>query len=72
VLERIVRLFEIVGDIHQVGVNDIAAQVLPERVAQLVVIFGEQCLEGSQLRLAPRFWASGAGEEKFTLLGDEC
>ena len=41
VLERVFGFLDVVGHIHQVGVNDIAPQVLPKCLAQLVVIFGE-------------------------------
>jgi hypothetical protein len=42
------------GIIFIIGVVDVAAQILPECVAQLVVVFGEQRLDGFQLGSAPR------------------
>ena len=70
VLESVVGFLGAVGDVHQIGVGDVAAKI-PERVAKLIVIFCEQRLDGFQLRLAPRVGSGGAGKEEFALLRDE-
>jgi hypothetical protein len=51
--------------------DDVAPQILPERLAQLVVIFGEQRFDRLELSLAPRRRASTAGKEKLALPRDQ-
>src|SRR5262249_57688516 len=70
-LERVVGFLDVVRDVHEIGVDDVAAQILPERMAQLVVVFDEQRLERLELRLAPRYRARVAGEKVIALLSDE-
>ena len=71
VLECVVGLLDVVCDVHQISVNDVASQVLPQRSAQIVVVFDEQGPERIELRFAPRYRASSAGQEKLSLPGDE-
>ena len=53
------------------GVEGVAAQIFPQRSAEIVVILVEQRLEPFQLPLAPRCRASAAGQEVFSLSADK-
>ena len=70
-LQRVFGLLDAVGDVHHVGVDHIAAQILPECLAQLVVVFSEQRLDGFELRAAPLRRAGVAGKKILALPGDE-
>ena len=71
VRERVVGFLDVVGDVHQIGVGDVAAQVLPERLAQFVVVLGEQRLDRLELCLAPCRRTGNAGQEIVALTRDE-
>lgn len=51
VFECVVGFLGAVRDIHQIAVDDIATQIIPERIAQLLVIFREQRLTASSCAL---------------------
>ena len=70
-LQRVIGLLDVVVHVHQIGVHDVATQVLPQRVAEFVMILQEQLPDGLELRLAPGQRTRRPGIEELTLLRDD-
>jgi hypothetical protein len=58
-------------DVHEVGVNVIAAQVLVERGEEAIAVFLQQGLQGFQLLAPPFDRPGGSGMEVLALTGNQ-
>jgi hypothetical protein len=71
VFERVLGLLDAEPDVHEVGVDVIAAEVLVQRGEEAIAVVCEQGLHGFQLLPPPFDRPGGSGMEVLALTGDE-
>jgi hypothetical protein len=52
-LECVLGFLDVVGDVHQVRVDDVSAQILPECIAEFVVVLRKHRLQRLELHPPP-------------------
>ncbi len=72
--ELVARIGRVVGDVFhvdEIGVDAVAAQVLPERIEEILGALGHHRVQGVELSLAPFDRTGLAGEKVFSMPGDQ-